>query len=72
MALSRCAIAHRGADWYFFGPSGSGSAGRSGESPGSGDDLSPSRRPPLVVVRSARVPGADPVALFEGRGEVER
>jgi hypothetical protein len=28
-----------------------GSAGRSGESPRSGDDLSPSRRPPLAVVR---------------------
>jgi len=42
-------------------PERGGSAGRSGESPRSGDDLSPSRRPPLAVVRIPR--GRQEVAL---------
>ena len=49
-----------------------GSAGRSGESPRSGDDLSPSRRPPLAVVRIRAGARGDPVALLEGRGKWSR
>jgi hypothetical protein len=41
-------------------------------SPGSGDDLSPSRRPPLALVRIRAGASGDPVALFEGRAEAEQ